>query len=297
MSANSTLKAGMRGTPAPWLICAAGALVLAIPSSIDFFAGGLWSSDRYAHGPIVLAVGAWLIYSKRESIRAEYLAGNGKLGLGFGVLISACCAYAVGRSQEITILELGALIALVGGVILMLAGRAAVKSAAFGLLFMAFALPLPSDWIDAATGPMKQAVSLVTEALLSSLGYPIARAGVVLHVGRYQLLVADACAGLHTLFTLEALGLLYLNLVPHPSRIRMWLLAALIVPISFTANVIRVTALVLITYHLGDEAGQGFLHGMAGMVLFLAGLALTIAIDSLIRMLPVVRSATRVASA
>ena len=34
-------------------------------------------------------------------------------------------------------------------------------------------------------------------------------------------------------------------------------LAILIVPISFTANVIRVMVLTLITYHFGDEAGQG----------------------------------------
>ena len=39
-------------------------------------------------------------------------------------------------------------------------------------------------------------------------------------------------------------------------------LAVLIVPISFTANVIRVIVLTLITYHFGDEAGQGFFMGL-----------------------------------
>ena len=57
-------------------------------------------------------------------------------------------------------------------------------------------------------------------------------------------------------------------------------LALLIVPISFTANVIRVMALSLITYHWGDAAGQGFLHGFAGMVLFLSALLLIIAFDT-----------------
>ena len=92
--------------------------------------------------------------------------------------------------------------------------------------------------------------------------------------GQYKLLVADACAGLHTLFTLEALGLLYLNIVRHDSLFRNVTLAILIVPISFTANVFRVIVLTLITYHFGDEAGQGFLHGFAGMVLFLSALLL-----------------------
>ena len=39
----------------------------------------------------------------------------------------------------------------------------------------------------------------------------------------------------------------------------------------------------LITYYFGDEAGQGFLHGFAGMVLFISALILIMALDSLIQ--------------
>jgi exosortase/archaeosortase family protein len=42
--------------------------------------------------------------------------------------------------------------------------------------------------------------------------------------------------------------------------------------IASVANVIRVIVLALVTYHFGDEAGQGFLHGAAGMVLMIAAL-------------------------
>ena len=66
----------------------------------------------------------------------------------------------------------------------------------------------------------------------------------------------------------------------HPSAFRNVGLAILIVPISFTANVVRVITLTLVTYHFGDAAGQGFLHGFAGMVLFLTALALILAVDS-----------------
>ena len=111
------------------------------------------------------------------------------------------------------------------------------------------------------------------------------RAGVILQIGQYKLLVADACAGLHTLFTLEALGLLYLNIVRHDSLFRNITLAICVVPISFTANVIRVMVLTLVTYHFGDSAGQGFLHGFAGMVLFLTALMLIIGVDSLLQLL------------
>ena len=57
-------------------------------------------------------------------------------------------------------------------------------------------------------------------------------------------------------------------------------MVAAILPIAFTANIVRVIVLVLVTYHVGDEAGQGFLHGAAGMVLMMAALILFFALDS-----------------
>jgi exosortase B len=168
-------------------------------------------------------------------------------------------------------------------VLLLLRGPGAVKTLWFPLFFLFFLIPLPAAVVDAVTQPMKLAVSTVAAHLMYAVGYPVARSGVILQVGPYQLLVADACAGLHTLFTLEAMGLLYLNVVRHSSVLRNVTLAILIVPISFAANVIRVIVLSLITYHFGDAAGQGFLHGFAGMVLFMSALLLIIATDSLLR--------------
>jgi exosortase len=130
---------------------------------------------------------------------------------------------------------------------------------------------------------MKMAVSYVAEHILYWFGYPIARSGVILQIGQYQLLVANACAGLHTLISLEALGLLYLNIVRHDSLIRNIILAILIVPISFSSNVIRVMILTLVTFHFGDEAGQGFVHGFAGIVLFTVALTLIMTVDSVLQ--------------
>ena len=166
---------------------------------------------------------------------------------------------------------------------LLLRGPRQLRGAAFPLFFMIFLIPLPATFVDAITQPLKLAVSSAATTILFGVGYPIARTGVILQIGQYQLLVADACAGLHTLFSLEAMGLLYLNVVRHTSVLRNIALAILIVPISFTANVIRVMVLALITYYFGDEAGQGFLHGFAGMVLFMTALIFIIATDSGLR--------------
>jgi exosortase/archaeosortase family protein len=69
----------------------------------------------------------------------------------------------------------------------------------------------------------------------------------------------------------------------HPSAFRNIGLAIFIVPISFSANVIRVIVLTLITYYFGDAVGQGFLHGFAGMVLFTSALLMIVSVDSLLQ--------------
>jgi exosortase len=157
-----------------------------------------------------------------------------------------------------------------------------LRATAVPILFLAFMVPLPGVIVDALTAPLKQFASAIAEQLLYSLGYPIARTGVVLSIGRYQLLVADACSGLHSMYSLLALSLLYVYLMRHPSRWRNAILLAAALPIALAANVVRVIILVLVTYHFGDEAGQGFVHGFAGMALFLIALALLMFVDTLL---------------
>ncbi len=251
------------------------------PSFHDLFTG-IWATDENAHGPIVFAVSLWLLYTKWNE-HADSLEPAPLPSAGWPLVVFALLLYIIGRSQDILIFEIGSIIPMLAGLMLVFFGRRTLMSLWFPLFFMLFMIPLPGVLVDTITQPMKMAVSWAAEHLLYALGYPIARTGVILVIGQYQLLVADACAGLHSLFTLEALGLLYLNLVRHDSLARNITLAILIVPISFTANVIRVIVLTLITYYFGDEAGQGFLHGFAGMVLFISALILIIGVDSMLR--------------
>jgi exosortase B len=266
-----------------WLPIIAGLIVLYLPSLVDLFRG-IWSTDQQAHGPIVLSIACWLIYRKWPDMWRVSEGQPNAAAAGWPVFIFGLLLYIIGRSQDILIFEIGSVIWLLAAILLLMRGSAALKAQWFPLFFMLFMIPLPGPIVDFLTMPMKMAVSYVAENLLFWAEYPIARTGVILQIGQYKLLVADACAGLHTLFTLEALGLLYLNIIRHDSVLRNIALAILIVPISFTANVIRVIVLTLITYHFGDEAGQGFLHGFAGMVLFLSALLLIIGVDSLLQL-------------
>lgn len=240
----------------------------------------VWATDEQGHGPIILAVSLWLLYQRRVALADAPAHPNS--WAGWSLLVFALVVYAFGRSQQVIMFEVGSQILLLMALLLIFKGVAALRIAAFPLFFLLFMVPLPEALVAAVTSPLKSAVSAVASSLLFHMGYPVGRSGVIMTVGPYQLLVADACAGLNSMFTLEALGLLYMNLMGYTNMRRNVALAILLVPIAFMANIVRVMILVLVTYHFGDEAGQGFVHGFAGMVLFLVALTIMLFVDKLL---------------
>lgn len=270
----------IRASAPVWLPLWLGLAVLYVPTLLDLVRGH-WSSSDQAHGPMVLALALWMLW---RTWPAQGASGAGNPVLGWMLVVPGLAAYVIGRSQAILILEIGSTILLLAGFVAMHRGVRTLRKTWFAFFLLCFLLPMPGSVVALVTLPMKLLVSNLVEQLLYAAGYPISRSGVLLQIGYYQLLVADACAGLQTVLTLEAMGMLYMNVVRHASALRNVVLALCIVPISIAANVIRVLALTLITYYLGDDAGQGFLHGFAGFVLYGSALALVIGLDGLLRM-------------
>ena len=267
-----------------WWPVLLGLVVLYAPT-YWMLAHGLWNSEEQAHGPIVLIVALFLIWQKRNiflhDVPGQTMSSATKV-LGWVLLIFGLLAYILGRSQDILLMEVGSQVPVILGALLIALGWRSVKALWFALFFLLFMIPLPGFVVDATTGPLKQYISIIAEQVLYAVGYPIARSGVTLTIGPYQLLVADACSGLHSMFSLSAMGLLYLYLMQHTSVARNVIIVAAILPIAFVANVVRVMVLILVTYHLGDEAGQGFLHGFAGIMLFMIGLLFLFAVDGVL---------------
>ena len=267
-----------------WLLFA-GLAMMFVPTLWSLFVvNGLWTDDEHSHGPIILCISLWLLWKRWSEIPNVSSFAPSPI-LAWVCFVIAAILYIPGRALDIIYFETGAFVWALAGIILMAGGTQLINKLKFPLFFMLFMIPLPNTLVAPITMAMKLAVSAVTVSILSWADLPVARNGVIIYLGQYQLLVADACAGMRTLFMLEALGILYLNLVHYQSLLRNIVLPILIIPISFMANVIRVIVLALITYYWGNAAGQGFLHGFAGMVLFVVGLFLMLGTDSLLRLL------------
>lgn len=278
---------GLRGLRRHWplqaedsivvAVLAAGWLALFAPTYLDL-ARTVWSRDEQGHGPLILLLSLVLLWRRAAQIAA--LPSRCDTLPAAALLIAAALMMVVGRSQAVLTLQALAQLAVLAALLLAFKGTPALRLTWFVFLFAMFMVPLPATWVAWVTTPLKSAVSAVAAQVLAAADYPVGRSGVILSVGPYQLLVADACAGLNSMFTLEALGLLYLQIAAHPKAWRNVVLALAIPPLAFVANVIRVVALVLVTYHFGDAAGQGFVHDMAGFVLFAAALSLVLLLDA-----------------
>lgn len=260
-----------------------GLLLLIAPTVVRMW-GTVWEEEAYEYGAMMFTIAAWLAWRQRAALAAHLgAAARPAPALGLPLLGLGGLLYFIGRTQNMPLFEMGALLPLVAGALLVVGGRAALRSQWFVLLFLCFAVPLPGFVIVALTAHLKDLVSLVASAVLYDAGYPIARDGVMLTIGQYPMLVADACSGMHSLFSLTAMGLLYMHLTYTPGRWRNATVLAAIIPMAIVANIVRVMVLMLLTYHHGYEAGQGYLHGASGVVLFVVALTGLIALDTVLR--------------
>jgi exosortase len=282
----TTAQRGLGVLAAHWPLVL-GLAALIIPT-LAVLARDNWTTEAGVQGPIILATGIWLFYSQKEVIEEHRRPGSWLLALPVALFAAAC--YIVGQVLGFLVVQVGATILMCEVIFYLFVGWEVCKRLWFALLYMYFVAPLPGWFQDRLTGSLKEWVSASVTQILSYVGIPVVREGVVMYVAQYQLLVEDACSGLNSLTSLFAIGLFYVYIL-HQASVRYALfLAALIFPIAIFANMIRVIILVLLTYFWSDEVAQGFLHQFAGMVTFITALLTIMVIDSVLQRFLVKRS-------
>ena len=256
-----------------------GFLVLAIPT-VQALGQQVWSRESGAHGPIILATGAWLIWRALPAMKAG--ARPDPIWVTAVLLLLALALYVFGRAYDFISLETLGLYGV--GVTMLQAhfGLAILFRHWFQFFYMGFLVPPPQWMLDQITGPLKEFVSEVAVGSLSLLGIPLSREGVTIFVAQYQLLMEDACSGMNSLVGLTAISLFYIFLLRGSSWRYSLLLTAFVAPIAIAGNIIRVMILILLTFFFGDEVAQGFLHFTAGFFVFFIGLVLVFLVDSLL---------------
>jgi len=264
------------GTVPLWLPVVAGLAALYGPVYKDL-AVGLWQADGETHAPLIALVSAFIIGHRWRAFTilpdtCERLGGSSVFGFGLATAV-------VGIVTNNPLLSMASQPLVLAGAALLLRGWPGLRMLAFPLAYMIFMIPLPGVLEDALTGQFAIWISAWTEELLYFAGYPIARSGVIIAIGQYQLLIAEACSGVDSMLSMTAVGVLFIWLVQPRARWHSAMLLVSLLPIALGANLARVLLLMLITYHFGLATGSAW-HDWLGWSVFAGELGVLLAIDA-----------------
>lgn len=228
-----------------------------------------FKNSKNAHGPIVLFLACYFIWSRRDEL-AELpakpnWAGIALVAIGVVTAVITSISYSLFRSNASTII-------IVMGMVLAIAGWQRFKLVALPLFYLFFMLPIPFHHRTKLAVPLQQMAAQAGTALLRLCGVATLHQGYVIDLPGRRLVVGEACSGINLLMGFLALGFV----VAYLSKRKYWfkiILFAATIPIAVLVNVVRVAATGLIHHYLNPKLAEGFLHFFEGYVLFIAGVA------------------------
>lgn len=139
------------------------------------------------------------------------------------------------------------------------------------LLFLM--IPLPPFIYNNLSGKLQLISSELGVAVIRLFDISVFLEGNVIDLGKFQLQVVEACAGLRYLFPLISLSFVaaYLYNVETWKRVVVFLSS---VPITVFMNSFRIGMIGVLVEYYGIEQAEGFLHDFEGWIIFMACMAL-----------------------
>lgn len=236
-----------------------------------------WTGEQGAVGPVILASGLWLFFRESRNL----VPMRGRAPLAFWCVAPILPAYVFARVVSMLWLEWLCTYLVLLAVLYAYIGGRMLARLWFPLVYLLFLVPPPYFLIASITHSRKLWLSVTSVDILSALGFEAAYNGTTLYIDQYELLIADACAGMNSLISLLAIGLFYVYVLHRADWRYAAILALLTVPIAMVANLARILLLMLGTHYGGASAAAagGVLHESAGLVMFLVALACLIGLD------------------
>lgn len=258
----------------PYSVVAAIAFVAAF--IFLFWPTFLWMAERfdaadsfYSHGWLVPFASGWLIWQRRERLRALDLQPS---FWGLALLAPSLITHLFATWLHVHVVSGLAMVGAMTGLCWTIWGVRALAALRFPLLFLLFMVPLPGILLIGISFRLKLMAAAVATKLITLCGVSAAQAGSTIHLSHVSVIVDDTCSGLRSLISLAALATLWTALMPAAARWKKLTIVAASIPIALAANVVRIVFLVLIAVVVGPAVAEGFIHYWSGIVVF--GIAL-----------------------
>lgn len=267
----------------PFVLSALAVVLLLVAT---FWWTGRWMVTRweqpnsyYSHGWLIPVVSFALIYFGRKRIAAAPVR---PCWWGMLILAPSVLIHLVATAWQVGFLSGFSLLGVLAGLVLTLFGKEVVRWSLFPIAFLAFMVPLPVVLIEQASFKLKLLAAGAATGFLGLLDLPAVRQGSYIRTPGGTVIVDDVCSGLKYLIALLAFGALYAYVSPL-KRWRKLMLFGLAAPVSFVANVVRVTLMVSVAYFWGAGATQKwYSHDLFGFALFAIALVLLFGVESVL---------------
>ena len=251
-------------------------LVFILYQQTIFHLTGIWNQveiGNYAHGYLVLAISAYLIFSGRKklSVLAPCPAYSAIV-----VVVASSMLWVVAAAVNIAVLQAVGLLLLVLSILWAILGYRVIKILAFPILYIGFAIPI---WFPLS--PLLQELTAgVVFWVIRVMEIPALRVENMIVLPAGKLLIAEACSGLRYLLAALALGTLYgyLNFETLSARLITVLISA---AAAILANIIRVFIVVYLGYTTQMQHSLVWDHLYLGWYLFAGLAALLMVADTL----------------
>ncbi len=174
------------------------------------------------------------------------------------------------------------LIGVICGLIIYFAGAKVLRSMAFPIGFLLFAIPMPTVVYNEIVFPLQFIASKFATRTLEILNlFPIMREGNVLILPGIRLEVVEACSGIRSLMSLLALAAGYGYVVERSVAVR-WFMVLAMVPLAIVSNGLRIMITAIMANYIGPKAAEGFMHEFSGWVIFVVATILFLALHSFV---------------
>jgi len=240
------------------------------PFALAFAPTAAWLWERWTdsvftngHGVFMPFVLAYLV---REYLKRDTDPEPRSSAWGFAFLAPAFALLVLDAGINTELLSAIALVLALPGISLLLLGARRTVGIAFPLAIALFMVPIPAGAIDRVVGVLRTISAIGTTWVVPLVGMPIGRLGTTLSVPGLTVEVADNCSGYSTLYAAVLTSLILAQLTSSRARRVALLLGA--VPLALACNILRVSALVLLSKQYGVEILDTSLHPGSGIVLF-----------------------------
>jgi exosortase len=227
-----------------------------------------WSDPRYSHGFLVPAFALYWLLSHRSTRPASSPGRPTTAVRWWGVALLALGAVlrAAGARYWVNWLEAASLLPALAGLALLAGGVAALRWAWPAIGFLIFMIPLPYRLEVALGQPLQHGATLCSTFILQLCGLTATAEGNVILLRHARIGVVEACNGLGMLCTFTAMATAVAIAVPRPRGDRTLIVLSAL-PISFCANVVRITATGLMRELVGARIAEAVYHDLAGWLM------------------------------